>query len=404
MKEIYQRKEYLQTAHFFQLYIWAMGLPFHEFLFVKATDQCMGIKMSEPVILLESQSPSCNIQAFVEESDTCCYFYLWFHAGWEKAFIKSCWICNVTKAPESIDKKAMEEGMAPAMPKQYINHDINGIHLNKEELSIVWFEEGDAAALLEGDRLLSVIPGWGGYNNFYGYSRYAVGTAPYAWELTQAYEVLQDRVEKSRKFWDYIDGEYWEGIQQIHMQTLEAFFGNYEKYFAIDGGNFPPKALVIGKKDNICYGITMGVSLLPMPLIEQYYHDKPSDFRRIEIGFASLEEHQDVCMKMYSFISGISSLPWREISFLGHGHTIPCSVIDGFCAVWLLDSRLLQQINAPIYEDFMGDKINLLWVVPLKENEYKKIKDYETEEALKNLAAEIEKIHIFDGTGKMEGR
>lgn len=33
-------------------------------------------KTSEPVTLLESWSPSCEIQELVEESDTCCYFYL----------------------------------------------------------------------------------------------------------------------------------------------------------------------------------------------------------------------------------------------------------------------------------------------------------------------------------------
>lgn len=45
----------------------------------------------KPVILLESWSPSCKNQAFVEESDISCYFYLWVHPGEENA-IRSCWI------------------------------------------------------------------------------------------------------------------------------------------------------------------------------------------------------------------------------------------------------------------------------------------------------------------------
>lgn len=356
--------------------------------------------MSESNIILESWSPVCDIQAFVEESEKCYYFYLWIHPGSEKPYIKSCWICNAAAAPEKIDTEAMKEGLAPAMPKQYISHADGGIRLNPEDLSIVWFEEGDAAALFERERLLCVIPGWSGYKDFNGYSRYAVGMAPYAWELTDAEEVLLKRAEKSREFWDYFEGEYWEDIQQAHIQALEAFFGNYEKYFAIDGETFPPKALVTGEKEGICYGITAGVSLIPMPQVEQYYNEEASDFRRIEIGFAASAAQQDICMKMYSFISAISALPWNEISFLGHGHTIPCDGIEGFSAVWLLNSRLIPEIAAPDYVDFMGDKINQLWVVPLKQEEYETVRELGVDEVLKRMGEDVKRIHIFDGQGK----
>ncbi len=358
-------------------------------------------KPSEPVILAESQSPSCRIQAFVEESDTCCYFYLWFHAGMENAYMKSCWICNVGKAPDRLDADAMKGGMAPAMPREFVKHDEAGIRLNREMLSIVWFEEGDAAALLEGDTLLCVIPGWSGYQGFSGYSRYALGTAPYAWELTQAEEVLGARVYKSREFWNYFEGEYWEEVRQLHEKAVEDFFGKPEKYLGIDGKKFPPKVLVAGTKDGVHYGITVGVSLLPMPQVEQYFQEETSDFRRIELGFAASEEQSDICMKMYSYIAALSRIPWQEISFLGHGHTVPCDAIEGFSAVWLLNSRLLPQIAAPDYPDFMGDKINLLWIVPLKEEEFKKIKEIGTESAIELLAGCMEELHVFNGVGKV---
>lgn len=358
-------------------------------------------KMSEPVVIAESWSPCCPIQAFVEESDTCCYFYLWVHPGTENAYMKSCWICNVGKAPDKIDIDAMKGGIAPAMPVEYVKHDVEGIRLNRDKLSIVWFEEGDAAALLEGDTLLCVIPGWSGYQGFSGYSRYALGTAPYAWELVQAEEVLGARVAKSREFWNYFEGNYWGDVQQMHMEVLEDFFGKYDQYFAIDGGKFPPKALISGSRDGVHYGITAGVSLLPMPQVEQYFQEETPDFRRIELGFAAAETQKDICMKMYSYLSLISCIPWREISFLGHGHTIPCEAIEGFSAVWLLDSRLLPQIAAPVYPDFMGDKINLLWAVPIKEDEFRKLKAIGTEEALKLLEGCLKELPVFGGAGKL---
>lgn len=356
---------------------------------------------SEPVILAESWSPCCQIQAFVEESDTCCYFYLWFHAGMEDAYIKSCWICNVGKAPTELDVESMEYGMAPAMPAEYVRHGENGIRLKREELSVVWFEEGDAAALLEGDTLICVIPGWSGYQGFNGYSRYARGTAPYAWELAGAEEVLGARVSRSRKFWEYFDGEYWEEVRLLHEKALEAFFGKPEKYWGIDGKKFPPKALAAGTKDGVHYGITVGVSLLPMPQVEQYFQGEVSDYRRIELGFAAVEGQSDICQKMYSYIAAQSCLPWQEITFLGHGHTIPCDMIEGFSAVWLLNSRFLPQIAAPVYPDCMGDRINLLWAVPLKKEEFETLQEIGTEEALKLLEGQLQTLHVFDGTGKL---
>ena len=358
-------------------------------------------KKSEPVILAESWSPSCQVQAFVEESDTCCYFYLWFNAGTENAYMKACWICNTGKAPDKMDVNSMESGMAPAMPGEYVKHSADGIRLNQDKLSVVWFEEGDAAALLEGDILICVIPGWSGYQGFNGYSRYAIGTAPYAWELAPAEETLRNRVNKSREFWNYFESDYWEEVRQLHQNAVEGFLDKTEKYLGIDGKKFPPKALISGVKAGVHYAVTAGVSLLPMPQVEQYFQEEASDFRRIELGFAASEGQRDVLARMYSYIAAVSRLPWQEISFLGHGHTIPCDAIEGFCAVWLLNSRLLPQIAGPVYPDFMGDKINLLWMIPLREDEFRKLKEMGTEDVLKRLEGRVEELSVFDGEGKI---
>ena len=49
----------------------------------------------------------------------------------------------------------------------------------------------------------------------------------------------------------------------------------------------------------------------------------------------------------------------------------------------------------------MGEKINLLWIVPLKEEELQKLKEIGTEEALKQLEGRLEELPVFDGTGKL---
>lgn len=355
--------------------------------------------MSTPQTLLESWSPVCDIQAFVEKSEANYYFYLWVNPHSKQPQMKSCWICNARPAPKQIDYKAMEQGMAPSMPEAYVSHNINGIELDAEKLSVEWFEEGDGAALLYENEIICVIPGWSGYNGFHGYSKYAIGTSPFAWEMTNAIETLSNRVNKSRAFWNFFETDYWEKVQQYHIDVLEKFFGKYDKYYAIDGGNFPPKALISGHKEDICYGITAGVSLIPMPCVEQNFSEDANNFRRMELGFAAIEKHKQLRDLMYSVLSGISALPWKEITFLAHGHTVPFQNIKGYAAILFLNPKLVPELESPDYEKFMEDDINLLWTVPITQEEYDFVLKHDVTELL-NRANDVSRIHIFDGTKK----
>lgn len=124
--------------------------------------------------------------------------------------MRECWICNTASAGEEIDLKTMEAGRAPSMPSEFVAHNPAGIHLDRDSLELVWLEEGDGAALLSDGKLICLIPGWAGYNDFCGYSIYAKGMDPFAWELNQALETLGTRVIKSREFWDFFEQGYWD--------------------------------------------------------------------------------------------------------------------------------------------------------------------------------------------------
>ena len=109
-------------------------------------------------------------------------------------------------------------------------------------------------------------------------------------EKTDKTYYFEEKVAFCKKFWNYFDTEYWSEVQESHLKTLDNFFGAYEKYYAIDGGNFPPKALITGRKDGVIYGITAGVSMIPMPKVEMSYQDNYTEYRRMELGFACTEE------------------------------------------------------------------------------------------------------------------
>lgn len=357
--------------------------------------------MSESKILLEEWSPVCNIQAFVERTETSCYFYLWINPGTDNAAVKSCWICNTTKAPKKLDVNAMKKGMAPAMPEAYVLHDPDGMELDAEKLRIVWFEEGNAAALLSEEDIICVIPCWSGFEGFHGYAKYVKGATPCAWGLEDALETMGERVGRSRDFWDWFEFEpdYWKITQKMHMDALEKFFGRCENYYAIDGEQFPPKALIRGTRDGVIYGITAGVSLIPMPNIELYDPDEFRTDRRTELGFAAAAVHEELCSQMYSYLSALSAYPWRENTFLAHGHTIPFRQIAGFAAVLLVNPKLVPELECPEYEPFRGDAVNLLWVVPITNEVYRFAQEHDINDTLQ-ACGDIAKIHIFDGANK----
>lgn len=139
-----------------------------------------------------------------------------------------------------------------------------------------------------------------------------------------------------------------------------------------------------------------------MPEVELYYNENPQDFRRIELGFATIKEHEGLLEMIGSFISSLSNLPWRELSFLGHGHTIPFNNIKGYSAIWLLNAKMLPMIDSPIYPKVMGEDVNLLWLVPVTENEYKWLTKHSVEEALKRCK-NLESLSIFGKREKIKG-
>ena len=345
-------------------------------------------------ILIEEWSPVADIQAFVEKSDKNYYFYFWVNPHSDEPEVKACWICNRTKAPGNIKEAFSDEGQAPCMPAEFVDHDPEGIELNKESLSIEWFEEGDAAAVLSDGRIIAVIPSFAGYHDFPGYSIYAKGTGPFAWELKNAYSRFESEVKNGRTFWSYFDdGDYWKKVQETQLKSLNAFFGREERYYAIDGGQFPPKALVQGRKGNIVYGITLGVSMIPMPKVEMNYQEEYKSFRRIELGFACHEKYEEQLQSIFSAMSGLAMYPWTYQTFLGHGHTVPFGNLDGFDYILFLNDRLLENTDSPQYADFIGESINLLWLVPITQSEQGFIEEKGIEEYLKDK--DSSRIHIL---------
>lgn len=331
-------------------------------------------KIEKPEVVLEFRSPSCPITAIVEQDNRTAYFYLF---GDNEDFgVKSCWIRNLTVAPEMIEVKLMEKGVPPMLPKEFCKFPQGQELLNESNLEVIWLQEGDGAALLENGEILCVIPSWGGDGEFYGYARDCKGTGPFAWELSEDNE-MQKRVKDAASFikeWEE-EGNPFQLIQPKILDYYDEIFGKSEKYYAIDNSEWPPKGLYVYEGPEKIVFATVAVSLRSQPKIEMYF-ENPEKVNRIELGIilkSGLTNEQ--INSVASFVSGTTAIPWDYITFLAEGHTIEfqTAVSEKFkYAVLTNKLKVLPQMNVPA---FGNSKTNFLWIVPVSDTEWEVMKE-----------------------------
>ncbi|MCI1695688.1 suppressor of fused domain protein [Aneurinibacillus aneurinilyticus] len=359
----------------------------------------------ESNILIEEQSPLCPIIAFVEESNHCVYFYLMEHPDSEERRFRTVWVRNYGEALDDISSvEDMRSGLPPRLPAPFCAHPDGAQKLEPEKLEIVWFEEGDAAALLYEEDILAIIPGWGGNDEYPGYARDCIEMTPYGMPLgTPSENVLFKRVEQARQFWRSWDEESWPQLQASLLQATENKLGKHKKYYAIDGGSWPPKAIVMMEQGDITYVVTLGVSLVPQPVVEQYT-EEPEKHRRIELALALptvlLQKNEQGILR---YISGLTNIPWEQITWIGHGHTVDTDQFLGndeeFAAIMLVQSP--ERAPDIPFVPYRGDDISLLWIVPITGAEHEYIMQYSSMELMQKVKkTAVNSLWLFDGQAK----
>lgn len=348
--------------------------------------------MEEPHLVLEDSSPHGNLEAVVEQDERVAYLYV--RAPQRKDLgIKSCWLRNLAAAPEELDREGMENGIPPMLPREYCLHPEGMEPLDATRLKVVWLPEGDGIALLEDGEPLAVIPSWGITGDFPGYARDAQGESMLCWGLSEA-TVIHERVKAADAYWRSWDSDPgpWAACQDAFLAEYERVLGPHSRYFAIDGQRWPTKAMTLTTTPEGTYLLTLGISLRPQPQVEMYYEDA-SEFRRFEFAacLAPGTDEQTIT-QLAKYLSGQAGLPWNNITFLGNGHTIPCDAfaedpgLRHFTAVLLVDHPPgAPEFNPPRMD---GDRVMLLWVVPVTEAERKLIMEKKSAEFIERFPAD----------------
>ena len=329
--------------------------------------------------LLFQTSPYGNIDAIVQHDESAVYFYL---NGVEPFGMRACWVRNLKDGPLVLNEDQMQQGLPPMLPKTHCRVAGAQPVPNAEDLEIVWFEEGNGAALLENGKTIAVIPPWSGVDGFHGYAADCGMESQLCWPMPEN-ESLQLRISRAGEFWNsckFENDHPFAFLQPRLINAYETQFRSKAKYFAIDGGQFPPRgACVFRPADDDSVTIaTVGMSMRPQPNVEMFAED-PRAKRRIELvitipGSPSDEQLQPLLEQ----ISGMVSFPWQQWTWFGHGHSCAIRGLEGlfeqaFDFVAFRDEADGER-NSPLEDlSFRDDPVNLLRMLPITAGQQKSL-------------------------------
>ena len=334
---------------------------------------------------MPKDSPFGTLSARVVVENECSYLYVTNSDPAANPVMRCCWIKNHAVVPEGYDAlKNMKKGMQPKILSKYCKSAEDLTPLNVENLELVWGEEGQAAFLFENDNLVCVIPYWAN-QELPGYSVFSnnenVSGVPISLGENNA---MFENSKKAKEFWAQDFSVLWKEYQESYLNELEEKYGENTNYYAIDGGNFPSKGLVIHEKDGICYAFTVGLGLLKQPKVEMYLDD-PAEYAHIELGFSFSTETTFDRTNAYAQISSIAAIPWKYNTFLADRHTTEFQINETHKQGVLISSK-----HTPItHSDVLNAKnINLLWILPINTETFENLKNgdphNEIEERIKN--------------------
>ncbi|REE99118.1 suppressor of fused protein SUFU [Thermomonospora umbrina] len=314
--------------------------------------------------------------------------------------IGAVWIANHRPATPELDLTRIDAGLPPLMPAPRTRHPEGRPALDPRSLEIVWFEEGDGAAVLESGEPLCVVPAWSDMSRgIPGYSRDVNAQSPFAFPLEQEAAEFTRRIGQARAFWEWTRAEdAWADFQQSALGHLLNRLGPGGHYWHDVGRQFRSSGAAHGGQERAAAPVvsvserpartgrefsvlsTLGMSCQRMPTVE-LYEDDVSHFARIELAVASTLPSQ----RVGSVFPWLAQYPWRSVTWFAPGDvvkwyhepkTFPLNAPAQRDARWsglvLLDDP--SRLNGPPAPDltgfmFGGDPVRWLWLVPITDEE-----------------------------------
>jgi hypothetical protein len=329
-------------------------------------------------IVFSDASPYRSRRLDIEADEVSTVAYLRDSGG---IVIGAAWIGNHEPAQHRLDLARLNAGLAPAMPAGLTSHPEGRTPLDATALEVVWFEEGDGAAVLEAGEPLCVIPGWSSLSHgLPGYSRDATGQGPFALPFDD--EDFDLRIREAREHWvRQRDTAVWGDFQQSALGHLLSRLGPGGQYLHDVGRQDGGPVIGVSERparEDRPYTVlsTLGMSRQRMPAVG--LHEKDTDpHDRVELALATTLPSGPAGQ----LLAWLAPYPWRSATRLGSGSVISWPgragafpLGDRWAGALLLDdpAELALDQLVPDLSGFKvvdGDSVRWLWVVPITADE-----------------------------------
>ena len=278
----------------------------------------------------------------------------------------------------------MDKGIQPYLPKQYCNQEgYISDYSNKDNWSLQWGLDQNSIAVLYKDNIVAIMPEWAGTNDFYGYSIGTNSETPVAWPLIKDNAQLE-RFQKEKEFLDSWVESKWVNYQENTLSSYDALYEGETRYFAADGGKWPPLGIHYCKTSELEFIATVGMAILPMPTLRMQ-HNQKDDYTHIELAIIYRNANDFEALAHY--LSGQATYPWCFGNHFDHGHTLPCEQLrevgsEATHMAIVEKASFLSNIAIPSFE---GYKTRLLFMVPIHASEQQYAESNSTAELIKKL-------------------
>lgn len=277
-----------------------------------------------PEVLLQQTSPYRTRRASLLRGPSDTYLYLEDTSGPTPETCSAVWVSNHAPAPARVVAAAAagdgngSAGAPPRMGALGTSHP-DGCPPLGPGLRFVWFEEGDGVALVDDSGFVAAIPGWAGGDDFFGYSRHAVGRTVLAWGPTPPeIEALSVKIYESGDFWRWRTTDGWPQVRAAAQAHVGARLGEPVETFPVSSGDGPEVIATRHRLDgDVWVTVTTGLSTQRMAGVEQYVNE-PDECSRIELAVARRGADAEVA----ELIASVASIPFDRCTWLGEGHTI----------------------------------------------------------------------------------
>ncbi|MDH5656736.1 MAG: suppressor of fused domain protein [Spirochaetia bacterium] len=320
-------------------------------------------------IILEEASPYETFAATVEDDGRSIYLYM-SPLKDENLEAKAVWIRNRIPAPADTDKESMKNGIAPCLKKSSCSHPDGLGTIQKENLGILWFQEGNGVCIYLDGKLEALIPPWSGKDGLFGYSAQCTapdaGTVP----LLETNTGLMERIKENEEFWEKRkDPSFWSNYRDSLLENYEKIYGNHKQYYTLSDRKYPPLAVAEFEKNNLLIYATVGMSFQNMPMAELSVKD-PESVLRAEIITARATREE----WMPGLMGRLAVYPWLYNRWLGQEHTYESGLTQPFTDFIILKEYEESFLERPGNFSFENKHVNFLLALPVHQEDLLLIK------------------------------